>query len=471
MPVKMKEFNKTESDKTKSRAYVTDFTRGDIHRQMLVFAAPLFFCNLFQVVYNIADMIIVGNMTGKAGISAVAVGGDITHFLTFLVMGFSNAAQVIIAQYLGAGHTEKLNRFISTLFAFLLGSALLISILCFFLRTELLQIMNTPPESFGAALEYTVYSIPGLVFVYGYNTVSAVMRGMGDSRHPFIFISMAAVLNILLDLLFVVRLRAGAAGAAAATVISQGLSFIISFIFMLRRKGEYGLSLRIRDFFRIDMEMLVPLLELGVPMAIRSASVQFSKMFMNSWINSYGVAVSAVGGIANKFNAAGILFANAVTTAGSSMAGQNIGAQKYSRVPVIMLAAAKITLSIATILSASLLLFPQQIFGMFTQDPDVMKVAMEYLPAAVFFFYGSATRAPMNALINGSGNYFINIINAICDAIVMRICFSLLLGLGFGMKYFGFWLGDAIAGFTPLVIGLVFFFSGKWKTNKYIIKG
>ena len=454
----------------KLRVYVTDFTHGNVQKQMIVFAAPLFFSNLLQVVYNIADMVIVGNFTGKAGLSAVAVGGDITHFLTFLAIGFSYAGQVIISQYLGAGHKEKLNRFISTLFAFLLGSSALLSLACYFFRTQLLELMNTPPESFAEALRYTACSIPGLVFVYGYNTASAVMRGMGDSKHPFIFISMAAVLNVLLDLLFVVKLKAGAMGAALATVISQGLSFIISFMFLMRRKEYYGLTLRISDFFHISREMLMPLLKLGFPMAIRSASVQFSKLFMNSWVNSYGVAVSAVGGIANKLNAVGILFANAVTTSGSSMVGQNIGARKYERVPQIMLTAAKITLLIATLLSALLLAFPDQIFGCFTKDPSVMKVAMEYLPAAIFFFYGSASRAPMNALINGSGNYHVNFLNALLDAIVMRIGFSLLLGLVFKMRYFGFWLGDAIAGFTPLAIGLVFYFSGKWKTNKYIIK-
>ena len=106
---------------------------------------------------------------------------------------------------------------------------------------------------------------------------------------------------------------------------------------------------------------------------------------------------------------------------------------------------------------------------MFTQDPEVMTVAMEYLPIAVIFFFGAASRAPMNALINGSGNYYINLINALLDAIVMRIGLSILLGLGLKMGYMGFWLGDSIAGFTPFAIGIVFYLSGKWKTNKYII--
>ena len=452
------------------RLYTTDFTHGNVRRQLIAFSAPLFMSNFLQVVYNITDMVIVGNVVGKSGISAVAVGGDITHFLAFIVMGFASAGQVIISQYMGAGHLEKLNRFISTMFAFLLGSAALLSFFCYFFRVQLLSLMNTPPESFAEALRYTACSIPGLVFIYGYNTSSAVMRGLGDSKHPFIFISMAAVINILLDILFVIKFKMGAMGAALATVLSQGLSFISSFAFIMRNKEEFGLSLRMKDFFRIDLEMLMPLLKLGFPMAIRSASIQFSKVFMNSWVNSYGVAVSAVGGIANKLNAVGILFSNAITTSGASMAGQNIGAKKFERVPKVMLEAGKITVSISAILSAIVLLFPRQVFGMFTQDPEVMAVAMQYLPIAVLFFFGAAFRAPMNTLINGSGNYYINFINALLDAIVMRIGLSLLLGLSFKMGYIGFWLGDSIAGFTPFFIGIVFYLSGKWRTNKYIIR-
>jgi putative MATE family efflux protein len=310
----------------------------------------------------------------------------------------------------------------------------------------------------------------GMIFIYGYNMVSAILRGMGDSRHPFIFISIAAVMNIFLDLLFVLRFHMGAMGAALATVLSQGTSFISCALFLRQQKGNFGFSICWKDFLKPRMGMLEKLIKLGIPMAIKSASVQFSKLFVNSWINSYGVEVSAVAGIANKMNSISNLISNAVNTAGSSMVGQNIGAEKYERIPHIIKTIFVFTSFAAFFMSAALLAFPSQIFSIFTSESEVLTVAMEYLPIAVLVFWGSAFRAPMNALINGSGNYKINFATAILDGLVLRIGLAFLFGLILHMRYIGFWLGDAIASFTPFWLGGIYYFSGTWKTRKYVIK-
>ena len=214
--------------------------------------------------------------------------------------------------------------------------------------------------------------------------------------------------------------------------------------------------------------MLSELVKLGTPMAIKFASIQVSKLFVNSWINSYGVAVSAFAGIANKISSISNLISNAMNTAGSTMAGQNIAAGEYDRVKQIMNTLAVITLSISTLLSVVFILFPTEIFALFTDagDADVLAIAGGYIPIAVMLFYGSALRCIMNALINGSGNYKVNFATAILDGIVMRIGLALLFGLVLDMKHYGFWLGDALAGFTPFWIGLVFYYSGKWKNAK-----
>ena len=453
-----------------SNTLVTDFTTGSVSKQLLVFSAPLFLSNLLQVVYNMVDMIIVGQVWGKTGLSAVSIGGDVSHFLTFIAMGFSSAGQVIIAQYIGAGQREKLGRFIGSMFTFLTACALVLSALCLTFRNPILALMNTPEAAWDQAMAYATTCAAGLVFIYGYNIVSAILRGLGDSKHPFVFISIAAVMNVALDLLFVITFEMGAMGAALATVISQGVSFLCCVAFLWRRRDRFGFTVCKDDFLHPDREMLSTLSKLGVPMAIKSASIQFSKLFVNSWINGYGVAVSAMAGIANKFGSISNLFSNSINTAGSSMAGQNIGAEQYHRVPKIMLTSFAFTMTTSLLLSAAVILFPTQVFGIFTDEADVLAIAMEYIPIAVLIFFGSACRAPMNTLINGSGNYPINFATAILDGLVLRIGLSLLFGLTLEMEYMGFWLGDALAGFTPFWIGLVFYFSGKWKTRKYIIK-
>jgi len=448
-----------------SRTQIRDFTEGNITKQLIIFAWPLFLSNLLQVVYNMVDMIVVGNVLGKAGISAVSVGGDVTPFLTFIAMGFSNAGQVLIARHIGAGESHKLGRFVGTMCSFLLSCALALSVVGILLQDQLLRLMNTPPEAFEGAAAYSIICMVGLVFIYGYNMVSAVLRGMGDSKHPFIFISIAAVLNLILDVVLVIGLEMGPGGAALATVVSQGVSFLACVVFLAKNRAQFRLDIRLSDLFRWDREMLADLIKLGVPMAIKSASIQISKLFVNSWINSYGIAVSAFAGIANKVSSISVLVSNAMNTAGSTMVGQNLAAGRFDRVKRILLALAGITLSVAGVISAAVCLFPMQIFGIFTDDAAVLAIGVKYVPIAVLLFVGSAMRAVMNALLNGSGNYRINFATAILDGIVMRIGLALLFGLALGMEHYGFWLGDALAGFTPFWIGLVFYCTGNWKKS------
>lgn len=448
-----------EKEKTK----IKDFTHGDIMEQLVKFALPLFLSNLLQIVYSMVDMVIVGNRLGKVGISAVSVGGDVSHLLTFVAIGFANAGQVLIAQYIGAGERKKIGRFVGTMGGFLLSSAMIISVIGFVLRHQMLKLMNTPSEAYEGAMIYSVICMVGLVFIYGYNIVSAILRGMGDSKHPFIFISIAAVLNVLLDILLVLVFDFGTGGAAFATVFSQAVSFIACVIFLEKNREQFELDMRSEDYIKWDKEMLLSLVKLGIPMAIKTASIQVSKLFVNSWINSYGLAVSAFAGIANKISNISNLISAAMNTAGSTMVGQNIAAKKYDRVKKIMQSMAKISLSVAGVLSLLICLFPMQIFGIFTTEADIMEIAVKYVPIAVLLFAGSALRAIMNALLNGSGNYKVNFVTAILDGVVLRIGLSVLFGLTFGMKHYGFWLGDALAGFTPFWIGVVFYFSGVWK--------
>jgi len=450
--------------------FITDFTQGSVPKQLLRFATPLLLANLLQVVYNMADMVIVGQVMGSVGLSAVSIGGDVSSFLTFVAMGFSNAGQVIISQFIGAGQKHKVGAFTGTIFTFLLGFAVALGGVCLLLREQILGLMNTPAVAWQEALNYSTVCILGLVFIYGYNMISAVLRGMGDSRHPFIFIGLAAIMNVVLDIVLVWGFHMGAMGAAIATVFSQGFSFVCCVMFLWRNRHEMGFEVSLADFVHPKMEYLAPLTKLGIPMAIKSASIHFSKLFVNSWINSYGVAVSAMAGIVNKLGSICNLISNSVNAAGSSMVGQNVGAQKYERVPRIMVTCFAFTLCSASLMSLILYLFPEAVFGIFTDEAAVMAIAMEFLPVSVVLFMGSACRSPMNALINGSGNHRVNFATAILDGIVMRIGLSILLGIVLGMDYIGFWLGDALAGYTPFFIGLVYYFTGSWKTRKYVIK-
>ena len=175
-------------------------------------------------------------------------------------------------------------------------------------------------------------------------------------------------------------------------------------------------------------------------------------------------------GVAHKINSISNLFANSVNTAGSSMVGQNIGAQKYGRVSRIIGVAFAINGVCSSLVALCMLVFPRQVFGLFTSDAEVLEVCMQFVPVALVIFAGSALRSPMNAFINGCGNYRLNFAVALLDGIVARISLALLLGLVGGLGYLGFWYGDALAGFTPFVIGAVYYLSGRWKRRKAIFQ-
>ncbi len=453
-----------------STRIVRDLTSGNVARTMIFFAAPLFFSSLLQTTYNMVDMIIIGHFVGKEGLAAAAIGGDVLLFASFVAMGFANAGQVIISQFIGAGQHDKVRRLIGTMFTVLGGCAVLIGAFGLFFQDTILRWINTPPEALEYTRSYTDVCLTGLVFIYGYNVVGAVLRGMGDSRHPFYFIALATECNVFLDLLFVVGFRMAIFGAALATVISQAVSFCWAVVFLYRRRFEFGFDFRLRSF-AVDREVLLPFLKLGIPMMIQGASIDFSKLFVNSWINSYGVLATAMTGIGNKVGSVVNVVNVALSTAGSSMIGQCIGAEKYDRVPKVLKVSFSINLAISAGMGIVTVLFPSAVFGIFTDDAEVLKLALTYIPVALLLFAGSALRPPMSSLINGSGNFKLNLAVALLDGVFMRIGLSVLLGLVLGFGVYGFWYGNALASFTPFVIGGVYFLSGRWRTRKYIIRG
>lgn len=447
---------------------VTDLTNGSVSKLLLKFAFPLFVSNALQAVYNIVDMIVVGQYIGGDGMSAVSIGGDVLHLLTFVAMGFSSAGQVLISQDVGAKRMDAVQKTIGTMFTFLLSVSVVISVGCYFIRSSMLDLLNTPAESYAYTMDYTVTCIFGLFFIYGYNIISAILRGMGDSRRPFVFIAIAAVVNMVLDLWFIAGLNMEVFGAALATVISQGLSFIIALTYLFIKKESFGFDFKPASF-KIDPPAFRKLVALGVPMAIQSAAINFSKIVLTSWINIYGVVFSALSGLYNKINMMIGIVSQSFTTAGSTMVGQSLGAKKYDRVPKIMKVVLLCSVLISTVLSATLFFFSEPIFRMFTGDEEVLSAASIVVLPAILNMYGSATRSVSFSLMNGSGNAKLNFAVAIIDGLISRIGISALLGFAVGMGCQGFWYGDALAGFMPMVIGIIFFFSGRWKKDKSVI--
>lgn len=445
-------------------------TSGSVTRQLLMFAYPFMLSNLLQTVYTLVDMIVVGQFVGSHGLSGVSIGGDVTMFFTMLCFGFVGAGQIMISQYVGQDDRDSIRRTIGTMFSIVLMFGAVITVISLLFTDAFLHLMNTPAESYKQAYDYAFVCFAGTVFIYGYNTVCSVLRGMGDSKRPFIFVAIAAGLNLVLDLIFVALLDMNTFGAALATVIGQAVSFIISIIYLYRRREAFGFDFKLKSFIP-DPEKIKPMLKLGLPMALQYAAISVSMMYVNSLVNKAGgVIASAVSGVGGKLNNMVSIVGNSIGSASSAMIGQNIAAKKPERVSKITLTSFAICISFAALLSVIFLLFPTQIFSIFNKDPEVLAYAPFYSIVGLLAFVTFGIIAPFNSLINGIGHASLALVIAILDGVVARIGFVLLFGFVFDLGVKGMWIGSACAGFVTGGLSLIYFISGKWKTRKLLIE-
>jgi putative MATE family efflux protein len=306
---------------------INDLTQGGVVKKLLIFAYPFALSNLIQVFYGLVDMAVIGRYVGSSGQSGVAIGGDIMNFFMMVGAGFATSGQVMISQYVGRGDRKGIKSVIGTLLGFILGVALVLTALALIFAREFLYLERTPAEAFGQALTYITTCFCGLIFIYGFNAVGAILRGMGDSKRPFIFVAISAVTNILLDLFFVAALRLNVFGAALATVMSQGLSFTLIILYLYKRREAFGFDFKPKSF-AIRKAQLIPLIRLGLPMALQSAAISVSFIFVNSFINGYGLVASAVTGVGNRLSQVIMIIGQAVNMASTVMIGQNFGAGK-----------------------------------------------------------------------------------------------------------------------------------------------
>ena len=251
---------------------IRDLTTGSVPKTLLSFSLPLFLSGLLQMVYNMVDMIVVGQFVGTAGLSAVSIGGEVLMLITFVAMGFSNAGQILISRHVGARRYDLVGEMVGTLFALLESLALAIMVIFLFSYQGLLRWLNTPEEIWEYTRQYSLTCVFGIPFIYGYNLVSAILRGMGDSKHPFVFIALASVINVILDILLVGPAGLGPFGAALATVIGQAVSFLFALRLLYKNREHIHFDFH-PSHFRIGKCVIRPLLSLGIPMVIQSAAI------------------------------------------------------------------------------------------------------------------------------------------------------------------------------------------------------
>ena len=444
-----------------------DFTKGNIPRQLLWLTLPFMASNALQVLYSTIDMMIVGNYVGTAGLSAVSQSSQVLNFATMVCLGFSNAGQVLVSQALGAGKRKELNDIIGTLFSIILLMGLGLSVVFLLLCNPIMRWMNMPTESHQMALEYLIICACGLIFTAGYNMVSAVLRGMGDSKRPFMFIGIATVVNLVLDILFTGVWGWGVAGAAYATIIGQGVSFLFSLYYLYRHKEAFGFDFSLKSF-RILPKYGKMILSLGTPMAIQSGCINLSMLYVNALVNDVSVVASAAFGVGIRIDDIFNKVSQGLQFAAMPMISQNLAAYEQRRAKQVVGWTLLFSGIFTVLILVVYLCFGKQLFQMFSDDPQVHAMATTFIAAILWMFPALAVMRGTNAFIQGIGNAKLGLALSILDGVALRIGLSWLIGIALGKGFYGFVLGYALAPYGCAVPGIIYFLSGGWQKRRLL---
>ena len=302
-------------------------TQGNIFITLVKFGLPLLGVNFLQSLYNIVDMMVVGHYVGSVGVAAISNASTICFIINSICIGVTTGGSVLISQNIGAQKEKEVNKIIDNLMIISIIISLLISVVGINTIKPLFQMINVPHVAMEVACNYMIIMYVGTIAVFGYNMVCAIMRGVGNSLSPFVYVLIATIINIILDFVLVGKLDMGVEGAAIATVIAQCISFLIALAEI--RKCEF---IRIRVPRGIDKKISLSILNLGLPTALQMVIVNVAFLIINGMLNIYGINVIADYGIGLKINTFVGMFCWAIGQSVTIMVGQNIGANKNERV-------------------------------------------------------------------------------------------------------------------------------------------
>ncbi|MCC8161921.1 MAG: MATE family efflux transporter [Lachnospiraceae bacterium] len=448
-----------------------DLTQGSVFRVLFVFAVPIILTSLVQQVYSMVDLIVIGRYMGSEGTVGVSVGGEMADLVAPAANAFASAGQIYIAQLCGFGGRGKkeLSEVIGTLLSMLLILALLFMGVTIFGRDALLRLLNCPEEALRSAGNYMLITALGFPFIFGYNGLCSILRGLGESQKPLLFICVASVINVAADIVFVFGFRMGTAGTALATIMSQAVSFLMALGYLYRhRHDEFSFDFRVK-YFMIKPRLAVQLLKLSLPTLLKTCLVHTSMIWVNSNINAYSLTASATNSIGNKIQRFVELFVQGTDVASGTIIGQNLGAGRHDRARDTVLYTLRFSLTIATIATFAFLVFPRQLFWLFTTDPAVVELGVLYLHITILTVYLSAVTSSFQSMVTGSGFVLLNFALGILDGVVSRIGFSLLFLYIFDQGVVSFFLGTAFSRSLTAAVVIVYFFSGRWRSRKLVI--
>ncbi len=435
-----------------------NLTEGVIWKALLAYALPVVLSSLLQSAYSLMDFILAGQFIGKVAQSAINNAGQIVLMLTQIIMGVTIGANILIGQYFGAKNEEGRRQTNQTLFAMSVVASVLMGGILLGLGEPILRLMKAP-----ALAESTLYlhiSAVGLLPVFIYNAIAAMLRGVGNSKQPLYFVAVTVVVNVVLDIIFMGVLHWDVAGAAWATVIAQTIACVVSLWYVLRHQKLYALSLRRWGFHKSSFRMI---LKLGIPSAIQMTIVGFSWLTMTFLINAYGVEASAASGMAARIKDMCLLFTIAMSSATSTMVAQCLGAEKYDRARESMYMAMRITVGVSVLTILLVEAFAPQLIALFHPDAITAGIAIENLRIEMLGQVFFAVFMVYHSLAMGAGDTTFTLFSSLLNTIVVRVALAVAVEPFFGLT--GIFWACMIAPASSIPLGYWYERSKKWQKS------
>ncbi|MBE3518839.1 MAG: MATE family efflux transporter [Firmicutes bacterium] len=440
-----------------------DFTEGSIPRHLITFAIPMFLGNALQALYNTVDSIWVGQFLGRNALAAVSVSFPVIFATIAVAMGITMATTALVAQHAGAKDMPMVRKTVTNSLLITAALGVVSSIVGVSLRIPLLRLIRTPPEAIAQAQSYLGIVMAGITATFFYNAVSAILRGLGDSRTPLIFLTYATVLNIILDPLMIFGVwpfpRMGVAGAALATVIAQALSAFLG----IRHMAKTGLIKWEREEWALDGQIVKQTFGIGLPAGIQQIIVSMGMLTVTSLVNRFGAVVTAAFGVGGRLDQFVTMPAMTVGLSVTALVGQNLGARKFDRVREVVRSSVLLTVAITGAISIIVLAIPQVLLRMFTSDGAVIVEGTKYLRTLGFAYIPMGLMFTLAGILRGAGDTVPSMIISLVTLWGVRVPAALFLSRIFGSE--GLWLGMAVSPVMGSLLNYAYYLSGRWKNR------
>ena len=441
----------------------TDLTEGKVWKVIVRFAVPLLVGNLLQQFYNITDSIIVGQFLGKEALAAVSASFFIYYFIISLVIGVGSGTTVVISQLFGAKQYQKVQLAFSSFFIFMLVGGIILSIAGIIFAEPVFRLTNTPEEVIPQAVAYFRIYIGGTFLFVTFNSIISILRGVGESVRPMLFILITTVLNIAFDLLFILVFKWGIEGAARATVVSQGIGMCIALAYV--NNTHPLLSIKKQDML-FDWKLFKESLKIGLPTSVQQCAIALGLIALLGIVNSFGANTLTAYGAAGKIDT---IITQAILTLSGALAafcGQNIGAGRLDRVKKGVQFTMYTNIALGLLTFAAVYLFGNEMMRIFTKDIDVVAIGKEYLLIIGGFFIVHGALNVYNGALRGAGDTLFPMITSLVCLWLIRIPLAYYLSSWLGRN--GIWWAIGISITIGLIVTFVYYKMGFWKRRRRI---